>query len=158
MKLYTCTTEKSGFPLSAMAAVAAAIVASAAVVTAGMLLSVMVMVIAFCIGVIGKRSSNISSNGIVCISADTTEQLDTCLSKGQLGTAADASADEDVNSQAGKQSCQCAVTASVGVNDLCLYYGIVLDIIHLELCGMAEVLEDLSVFVGYCNFHFTVSF
>ena len=141
-----------------MTAMTTAIVTSAAVVTAGMLLSMMVVMIAFCVRVIGKGSGNAGSHRIVCIPADTAEQLDACLGKGRLGTAADAAADEGIHTQLGKQSCQRTVTASVGVNDLRLYNGAVLDVVHLELFGVTEVLEDFSVFVSYCNFHFTVSF
>ena len=135
-----------------------AIVTSAAVVTAGMLLSMMVVMIAFCVRVVGKGSGNAGSNRIVCTPTDTAEQLDSCLHKGHLGATANTSANEDIHTEVRKQSCQRAVTASVGVNDLGLYNDAVLDIIHLELCGVAKVLEDFSVFVGYCNFHFTVSF
>ena len=141
-----------------MAAMATAIVTSAAVVTAGVLLSVMVVVVAFCIGVVGKCSGDTSNNSIVRVSANTTEQLDACLGKSHLGTAANASADENINAEIGKQACQCAVTASVGVNDFCLYNNAILDIIHLELFGMTEMLEDFSVFVSYCNFHLIISF
>ena len=141
-----------------MAAMAAAIVTSAAVVTAGMLLSMMVVMIAFCVRVVGKGSGNAGSNRIVCIPTDTTEQLDTCLHKGHLSTAANASANENINTQIRKQSCQRTMTASVGVNDRCLYNGAVLDIIYLELFGVTEMLEDFSVFVSYCNFQLTVSF
>jgi len=141
-----------------MAAMIAAIVTSAAVVTAGVPLPVMVVVIAFRVRVIGKCSGDTSSYRIVCISADTAEQLDTCLGKSHLGTAADAFANEDINAEAGKQPCQCAMTATVGVKDLFLYNGAVLDSIHLVLCGMAEVLKDFSVFVSYCNFYLDVSF
>ena len=34
----------------------------------------------------------------------------------------------------------------------------VLNIVDFKLFGMTEVLEDLSVFVSYCNFHFDISF
>ncbi len=142
---------------SLMAAMPAAIVTSAAVVTAGMLLAVMVVVIAFCIGVVGKCSGNTGSNGIVCIPADTAEQLDTCLGKSHLCAAANTSANEDIHAKIRKQSCQRAMAASVGVNDLCLYNDAVPDIIHLELFGVTEMLKDFSVFVGYCNFHLIVS-
>ena len=141
-----------------MTAMAAAIVTSETVVATGMFLSVMVVVIAFCVRVIGKCSGDTSNNSVVRIPADTTEQLDACLRKGHLGTAADASANENINTEIGKQSCQCAVTASIGINDFCLYNGTFLNIIHFELFGMAEMLEDLSVFVSCCNFHFTCSF
>lgn len=141
-----------------MTAMPTAIVTSAAVVTAGMLLSMMVVMIAFCVRVVGKGSGNAGSNRIVCIPTDTTEQLDTCLYKGHLSTAANASANENINTQIRKQSCQRTMTASVGVNDLCLYNGAVLDIIYLKLFGVTEMLEDFSVFVSYCNFHFAVSF
>ena len=141
-----------------MTAMAAAIVTATAVVTAGMLLAMMVVVIAFCVRVIGKGSGNKSSYRIVRVPGDTTEQLDACLRKGYLGTAADASANENINTEIGKQSCQCAVTASVCINDFCLYNGTVLDIIHFELFSMAEMLEDFSALVSYCNFHLIISF
>ena len=141
-----------------MAAMATAVVASAAVVAAGMLLSVMVVVIAFCIRVIGKCSGDIGSNCVVCVTADTAEQLDARLSKGHLSAAADAAADENSNAELGKQACQCAVAASVGIYYFCIYDFAILYLVELKLRGMTEVLKDLSVFIGYCNFHLSVSF
>lgn len=134
---------------------AAAIATSTAVITAGVLVTVMV---AFCIGVIGKCFGDTGNHRIVSVSANTAVQLDVCLGKGRLGTAADATADEGIHAKLGKQSCQRAVTASVGINDLCLYNNAVLHIIHFELCGVTKVLEDFSVFVSYCNFYSTFSF
>ena len=75
-----------------MTAMTAAIGTSATVVTASMLLTVMIVVIAFCVWVVGKRSGNTSINSIVCVPADTAEQLDACLCKCHLGTAADTAA------------------------------------------------------------------
>ena len=88
-----------------MAAMTAAIVTSAAVITAGMLLTVMmVVVIAFCIRIKRKRAGDISRNGIIRVAVDTAKQLDPCLCKSDLSTTADASADEDINTEIGKQS------------------------------------------------------
>ena len=56
-----------------MTTMTTAIVTSTAVVTAGMLLSMMVVVIAFCIRVVGKGSGDTGGDGFVRIASDTTK-------------------------------------------------------------------------------------
>ena len=50
-------------------------------------------------------------------------------------------------------ACKRAVTAAVGIDDLGIHDRVILDVVDLELLGMAEVLENLSVFVSNCNSH-----
>ena len=45
------------------------------------------------------------------------------------------------------------MTASIGINDLLIHDLAVFNVIQLELFGMAEVPEDLSVFVCDCDSH-----
>ena len=53
---------------------------------------------------------------------------------------------------------QRAVAAAPGVDDGGGDDAAVLNVIELELRGSAEMLEDLSVFIGYCNSHDYASF
>ena len=85
-------------------------------------------------------------------------QLDACRCQRRLGTAANAAADQGVHPQRAQHTCQRAVAVAVAVhhlggNDLAL-----LHIIELELLCVAEVLEDLSVFIGYRDSHPVFSF
>ena len=57
-----------------------------------------------------------------------------------------------------QEACQCAVTAAVGVNDFRMSDFAVHSFIKLELLGVTEVLKDLTVFIGNCNFHNGISF
>ena len=50
------------------------------------------------------------------------------------------------------------MTAAVGVNDFRMSDFAVRSFINLELLGVAEMLKDLTVFIGNCNFHNAISF
>ena len=50
------------------------------------------------------------------------------------------------------------MTASIGIDDLLINDLPLFSIIQLKLLGMAEVLENLSVFVCDCNSHGICSF
>ena len=133
-------------------------ITAAAVVSAGMSLAVvMVVVVTLGFGVIVQAVCKECLHCLVRITVDTTEKLDACLCQSHLRTAADATANEDVCIQRRKKSCQGAVAATVGIYYFCIYDLAILHLVELKLCGMTEVLKDLSVFVGYCNFHCIVS-
>ena len=57
-----------------------------------------------------------------------------------------------------QEACQCAVTAAVGVNDFRMSDFAVRSFIKLELLGVTEMLKNLTVFIGNCNFHDGISF
>ena len=50
------------------------------------------------------------------------------------------------------------MTAAVSIDHFAIDDFSVLGGINLKLFGMAEVLEDLSVLISYCNLHCAVSF
>ena len=53
----------------------------------------------------------------------------------------------------GQKAHQCAVALPVGGNDLAGRHLSVFDLVELELCRVAEVLEYHTVFIRDCNFH-----
>ena len=75
-----------------------------AMVAAGVATLAVVVVIAVYIRVIGQGA---------------VQQADTGLSQCHLGTAADSSANQGVNTALHQKTGQCTVTAAVGVNNLC---------------------------------------
>lgn len=133
---------------------------AAAVVTAGVtsLAVLMVMVVTVNIGIVAQISAEQCAHRCVSVPADTAVELDTRLGQGCLRTAADASANQSVHAVLHQEACQCAVTAAVGVNDFRMSDFAVHSFIKLELLGVAEMLKDLTVFIGNCNFHNRISF
>ena len=57
-----------------------------------------------------------------------------------------------------QKACQRAVTAAVGINNFRMNDLAVRSFIKLKLLGVAEMLENLTVFIGNCNFHDGISF
>ena len=111
---------------------------AAAVVTAGVtsLAVLMVMVVTVNVGIVAQTSVEQCAHRRVSVPADTAVELDA-----RIG-----------------ECCQCAVTTAVGVNDFRMSDFAVHSFIKLELLGVTEVLKDLTVFIGNCNFHNGISF
>ena len=132
---------------------------AAAVIAAGMALAmVMVVMIALDIGIECQLAGNERFHCCVRIAGNAAVQLDARRSQCHLRTTADAAADQNICIQSGQDTCQRAVSAAHGIdnfrcNDLTL-----LHIIDLKLLGVAEVLENLAVFVSDCNSHRIYSF
>ena len=133
---------------------------AAAVVTAGVtsLAVFMVMVVTVNIGIVAQTSVEQCAHRRVSVPADTAVELDARFGECCLRTAADASADQSVYTVLHQEACQCAVTAAIGVNDFRMSDFTVRSFIKLELFGMAEMLKNLTVFIGNCNFHNGISF
>ncbi len=133
---------------------------AAAVVTAGVtsLAVLMVMVVTVNIGIVAQISAEQCAHRCVSVPADTAIELDTRLGQSCLRTAADASADQSVYTVLHQEACQCAVTTAIGVNDFRMDDFAVRSFIKLELFGVAEMLKNLTVFIGNCNFHNGISF
>ena len=133
---------------------------AAAVVTAGVTSFAvrMVMVVTVNIGIVAQISAKQCAHRCVSVPADTAVELDARLGQCCLRTAADASADQSVYTVLHQEACQCAVTTAIGVNDFRMSDFTVRSFIKLELFGMAEMLKDLAVFIGNCNFHNGFSF
>ena len=143
-----------------MRSISMAAMLAAAVVTAGVTsLSVLVvMVVTVNIGIVAQTSAEQCAHRRISVPADTAVELDARFGQSCLRTAANASADQSVHAVLHQEACQCAVTAAVGVNDFRTDDFAVRSFIKLELFGMAEMLKDLTVFIGNCNFHNGISF
>ena len=133
---------------------------AAAVVTAGVtsLAVLMVMMVTVNIGIVAQTSVEQCAHRRISVPADTAVELDARLGQCCLRTAADASADQSVYTVLHQEACQCAVTAAIGVNDFRMSDFTVRSFIKLKLFGVAEMLKNLTVFIGNCNFHNGISF
>ena len=116
------------------------------------------MVVTVNIGIVVQTSAEQCVHRCVSVPADTAVELDARLGQCCLRTAADASADQSVYTVLHQEACQCAVTAAVGINDFRMSDFAVCSFIKLELFGVAEMLKNLTVFIGNCNFHNGISF
>ena len=134
-----------------------AAVASASMMAAGMsaLAMLVVMVIAADIWIIDKSTGQQSVYRSVGIAACASVEADTGFRQSHLSTAADAAADQRIDAVLHQKACQRTVAAAIGVNDFGMSDFAVQDFVKLELLGMSEMLKDLSVFIGNCDFHST---
>ena len=128
-------------------------VGAAAVVTAGMVCAVMIVVAAANIGVEIELTGQIGLHGCIGIALNTAVKFDSGVCQCHLSAAADTAADQNIGLQNRQYACQSTVTAAVGAYHLGVGDHAVLHIIYLEGRGVAEMLEDLSVFVSNCNSH-----
>ena len=80
-------------------------------------------------------------------------ELDARLGQGGFGTAPNAAAHQGLHPLGLEEPGQGPVAAAVGVHHLGGDHLAPLQLVELELGGVAEVLEDLSVFVGNGRFH-----
>ena len=135
-----------------------AVTAFAAMVSANMTFTMMVVVmIALDIGIEFQLSFQECCYCCICVTGNSTIQLNTSLGQCHLCTTANATANQHICVQCRENTGQCAMTAAVGVNNLRSNNCAVLYFVDLKLFGVAEVLEDFTVFVGYCDFHNIIS-
>ena len=130
------------------------VVAAAAVIAAGVTFTmVMVMMVALDIGVKAEITGQVIGNRCVGITGTAAVELDAGLCQCHLGAAADAAADQNICIQAAQHACQSTMTAAVGVHHLRCNDCAVLHFVDLELLGVTEMLEDLTVSVSNCDSH-----
>ena len=142
-----------------MSTLAAVVLTATAVFTASVILVVMmVMVVTFGIGIISKVPCNKALYRLVSISVDTAIELNACLSKCHLRTAANAAADQHIYIELGKKARKCAVSASIGVDHLSGENFMTVNGINFELLRVTEVLKNFTITVSYCDFHLMISF
>ena len=137
-----------------------AIMLTAAVITAGVtfLAMLVVMVVAVNIGIVAQISAEQCVHCRISIPADTAIEFDARFGKCCLRATSDASADQSVYTVLHQETCQCAVTAAVGINHFRMKDFAVRNFIKLELLSVTEMLKNLTVFIGDCNFHDGISF
>ena len=142
-----------------MSTPAALVLAATTVFTTSVILAVMmVMVVTFGIGIISKVPCNKALYRFVCISVDTAIKLNACLCKCHLSTSANAAADQHIYIELGKKASECAMSASIGVDDLCRKDFIPVYSINLKLLRVAEMLKNFTIALSYCDFHLIISF
>ena len=91
-------------------------------------------------------------------SLHTGVKLNARVGQRHLGTHTNPAADQSVDFGCLQETGQCAVAASVSVYNLFADDFPIRHVIHLELFGMTEMLEDLSIIVCDCDSHRTASF
>ena len=128
---------------------------AAAVFAAGMVAVAvcMVMMVAVHVGIKGKRSCQQGRYGFVCRTLYAAVQGDAGLSQSHLRAAADAAADQRIDALSLQKSGQRAVAAAHRVDDFCTDDCTVFYFVNLKLFRMAEMLENLALFICNCNFH-----
>ena len=142
-----------------MSTPAALVLAATTVFTTSVILAVMmVMVVTFGIGIISKVPCNKALYRFVCISVDTAIELNACLCKCHLCTAANAPADQHIYIELGKKAGECTMSASIGVEYLRGENFITFNGINLELLRVAEMLKNFTIAISYCDFHLMISF
>ena len=133
---------------------------TAAVVTAGVTACavLMVVVVAVNIGIIAQISAEQCVHRCVSFSADTAVELDARFGQRCLRSAADAAADQRIHAVLHQKARQGTMAAAVGINDFRMNDLAIRSFIKLKLLGVAEMLENLTIFIGDCNFHNGISF
>ena len=122
-------------------------------------IAVMVLVVITTgVGIIFEVSSRKCLSRLIGRTLNARVELDSRVGERHLRTYADTTADQGVDLCGLKESRQQPVPAAVGVYDLLLDDFFILDIVQLELLRMAEMLENLSVFIGDCDSHNMISF
>ena len=130
-------------------------VASATMMTAGMsaLAMLVVVVIAADIWIVGEFVGQQSVYRSISIAASV--EPDTGFRQSHLSTASDAAADQRIDAMLHQKTGQRTVAAAIGVNDFGMSDFAIQDFVQLKLLRVAEMLENLSVFIGNCDFHST---
>ena len=117
-----------------------------------------VMVITSGIGIILQRALGQRLCCGVRGAGHAAVEPDARLSQRALRAHADAAADQGIRLSGFQESGQGAVPAAVCGDDLLGNDPAVLNVVKLELFGVTEMLEDLSVFVSDCDSHSICSF
>ena len=128
---------------------------AAAVFAAGMVAVAvcMVMMVAVHVGIKGESPRQQGCYGFVCRTLHAAVQGDAGLGQGHLRAAADAAADQRIDALSLQKSSQRAMAAAHRVDDFCTDDCAVFYFVNLKLFRVAEMLENLALFICNCNFH-----
>jgi len=131
---------------------AAAIVTTAAV-AAAIVVVLAVMVAAGGAGIVIQISCQEGSNSIVSFDADTAVHHHAGICQGSAGAAANAAADQGIDTQLLQEACQSTVAAAVGLGNSFIDNIALGNLIDLKCRGVAKMLEHLACFISYCDLH-----
>ena len=113
----------------------------------------MVMMVAVGIWIKNKISCKVICNNAVSCARNAAKQLNPDLCKSVLRTGTNTAAENDIYTVLNKEAHQCTMALTIGRNDLTAQNLAVFCIVDFEQCGVAKVLEHLTVFVRNCDFH-----
>ena len=147
----------SGCPQKLLYFSQVSVISSAAmlVLAAGMLSAVMtafMMMAAHGIRIINKLPCKKCRNIGIRISGSSRIKRNPNLCQRRSGASADAAADQGIHIPLLQEACQRAMSAADCAYYLGIRYFPVFHIIDFKILTMPEMLEYLSVFIGYCNF------
>ena len=137
----------------ALAVLVAAVMAFAVMSTLMAFPVMMVVVVAPGVGIIREPAFGQRLDRRVRGAVHAAVELDPGLSQRILCAHANAAADQRVRLRGFQKTGQRAVSAAVCGYNLLRDDLTALHVVELELLRVAEMLEDLSVFVSYCNSH-----
>ena len=118
----------------------------------------MPVMIATGIGIKSQSPCGKSPRGFISGALHTCIQPDPSVGQGHLRAHSDSAADQGISLRSLQESGQSAMAASVGINDLLTDDFSILNVIQLELFGMAEMLKNLSIVIGNGDSHCFASF
>ena len=113
----------------------------------------MAVMVAVRIGVKNKISCKVIRNNAVSCARNAAKQLNPGLCKSVLRTGTNTAAENDIYTVLNKEAHQCTMALTIGRNDLTAQNFAVFCIVDFEQCGVAKVLEHLTVFIRDCDFH-----
>ena len=146
------------FAMTVVAAVAFLAVAVAVMAAVALLALAVTVVVTVGVGVALQCALCQGFGRLVGAAGDAGIQLDPRLGQGVPCAHADAAADQRVHMARLQEARQSAVAAAVGIYYLLGDDLAVLRVVYLELGGVPEMLEYLSVFIRYCDSHALISF
>ena len=100
-----------------------------------------------------QLTGQVSSHSRIRIPLCAGEHLDAGFRQSALGAAAQTAADQHFHPGIRQHTRQRAMAAAVGADHLRGNDLAVLHLIHFEILGFAKVLKNLTVVIGYRNFH-----
>lgn len=131
------------------------VVVVTAAATAFAVFMIMMMVMMITVWLISCIQSACQQSGYcsICITGNSCINFDISVIQSNSCTHAHAAADQCGDTGLCQVACQRAVAKTIvsdyfAGNNCAVFYGI-----NLKLFGTSEVLENLTVFVSYCNFH-----
>lgn len=127
------------------------------IVTAAMFATGMIVVMAVAVGagILRENAGEQLGNCLVRRAGDAGIELDIGVIQRDLRAHADAAANQRIHALRGEETGERAMTAALRRDDGADHLA-VLHFIDLELLGVAEVLENLTIFVSDCNLHKTI--
>lgn len=113
----------------------------------------MVMVAASYIRVEFQRPVDQSFDGFIGTARNAAIQVDKGFRQGLFRSAADTAGNDSIDFLSLQEADQGAVSLAIGADDVGFDDIAVFDIINLELCRMAEMLEYIPIFIRNCYSH-----